>query len=104
MAKNEIRKVIDGLELEPGVEPLTIGVHFRGTDFAAILKTMLKKNHVGIKYYQKAFQFYRDRFPGRQLVFLVVTDDFKLARHTLHSKFQALPNINMSTASSGLLR
>ena len=38
MAKNEIRQVSYGLELEAGVEPVTIGVHFRGTDFAAILK------------------------------------------------------------------
>ena len=86
MAKNEIRQVLDGLELEAGLEPVTIGVHFRGTDFAAILKTFLKKHDVGAKYYQKAFQFIRDQFPGRQLIFLVVTDDLKLARHTLRSK------------------
>ena len=86
MAKNEIRQVLDGLKLEAGLEPVTIGVHFRGTDFAAILKTFLKKHDVGAKYYQKAFQFIRDQFPGRQLIFLVVTDDLKLARHTLRSK------------------
>ena len=83
MAKNEIQQIKAGLNFEPGVEPVTIGVHFRGTDFAAILKTLLRKHHIGIKYYQKAFQFYRDQFPGRQLIFLIVTDDRKLARHNL---------------------
>ncbi len=60
---------------------LLIGVHFRGKDYASILKIENSKELKTRKFYQKAFQFYRQKFSqNHQILFLVVTDDPKLAK------------------------
>ncbi|MFA5886398.1 MAG: hypothetical protein WC863_01315 [Patescibacteria group bacterium] len=50
---------------------LVIGLHFRGTDFAAWnARASLKFN-----YYQKAIEYCLANFPGQKLVFVLFTDD-----------------------------
>ena len=86
MANQRIEKIISGLEIRNREDVVLVGVHFRGTDFAAIMKTTKKRKDVTEKFYQKAFDFYRKKLSGKKLLFLVVSDDPKLAKFILKGK------------------
>ena len=86
MAKQRIDETLSRLEIENRENLLLVGVHFRGTDYAAILKWKEKRKDISSKYYQKAFNFFRQKFDDRKVLFLVVTDDIKLAKFTLNGE------------------
>ena len=83
MAKQRIDEVLSRLKIENLENLVLVGVHFRGTDYAAILKWIEKKADISARFYQKAFNFFKEKFVDKQLLFLVVTDDPKLAKFIL---------------------
>ena len=83
MAKSRISEILTDLKINKNNDFLLIGVHFRGTDFAAIMKTKFRNAKVGSNYYQKAFRFCREKFPDMKIVYLIVTDDPVLAKAIL---------------------
>ena len=83
MAKQRIDEVLSRLKIENLENLVLVGVHFRGTDYAAILKWKEKKADISARFYQKAFNFFKEKFVDKQLLFLVVTDDPKLAKFIL---------------------
>jgi hypothetical protein len=88
MANQRIERIISGLEIQNREDLVLVGVHFRGTDFAAIMKTTKKRQDVTEKFYGKAFHFYRKKFSDKKLLFLVVSDDPKMAKFVLKGKIK----------------
>jgi len=86
MANQRIEKIISGLEIRNREDVVLVGVHFRGTDFAAIMKATKKRPDVTERFYQKAFDFYRKKFSDKKLLFLVVSDEPKMAEYILKGK------------------
>jgi hypothetical protein len=88
MANQRIERIISGLDIQNREDLVLVGVHFRGTDFAAIMKTTKKRQDVTEKFYGKAFDFYRKKFSDKKLLFLVVSDDPKMAKFVLKGKMK----------------
>ncbi len=86
MAKGRIDEILSSLGIATRENLVLIGVHFRGTDYGNILKMKENRNDVTAKFYEKSVQFYRQKFSGKKILFLVVTDDPKLATFILKSK------------------
>jgi hypothetical protein len=83
MANQRIESVISGLDIRNREDVVLVGVHFRGTDFAAIMKSTKNRTDVTEKFYGKAFDFYRKKISDKKLLFLVVSDDPKMAKFYL---------------------
>ncbi len=86
MAKGRIDEIISSLGIATRENLVLIGVHFRGTDYGNILKMKENRNDVTAKFYEKSIHFYRQKFSAKKILFLVVTDDPKLATFILKSK------------------
>ena len=87
LAKKRIDEIASLKRVNEYENLLFVGVHFRGKDYASILKIENFKQLKTRKFYQKAFQFYREKFSeNHRIIFLVVTDDPRLAKAVLKGK------------------
>jgi hypothetical protein len=95
LAKKRINELVINHKTENREENLLlVGVHFRGKDYASILKLQNSKEVKTRKFYAKAFQFFREKFSQNyKILFLVVTDDPTLANTVLKGKH--VENIQM---------
>ncbi|XP_064117864.1 uncharacterized protein LOC135223332 [Macrobrachium nipponense] len=64
-----------------GKDPVVVGVHVRRSDYISYLKRNTGGNVLGPRYFQRAFQWFRDKFG--YVVFLIASDDRKWCKRTL---------------------
>jgi len=85
MASDYVSKILSERGIPSRDDVILVGVHFRGTDYAAILKSVDSKI-ISSKYYNKAFQFIQSKVPAeKKIICLLLTDDPKLAKFVLKS-------------------
>lgn len=65
-------------------DPILIGVHVRRTDYSEFLRDRFNAQLVGPLYFDRAMNYFRNKFPKRAL-FVVVSDDMQWCRHNLQS-------------------
>ncbi len=97
MASESVAKILSQRRITSRDEVTLVGVHFRGTDYAAILKSVDKKK-ISWKYYDKAFKFIQSKVaPNKKIIYLLITDDPKMAMFVLgaKSKFICFIKIDM---------
>jgi hypothetical protein len=91
LAKKRINELVVNHKTKQREENLLlVGVHFRGKDYASILKLQNSKDVRTRKFYAKAFQYFREKFSqDHEILFLVVTDDPTLANIVVKGKHVA---------------
>jgi hypothetical protein len=88
LANNRLAAILADVRNVDPDRLVVVGVHFRGTDFTLILRSTLKKPDPGLRFYKKAFDFFRNKFSGREVVFVAVTDDPATAEAILTREFR----------------
>lgn len=66
-------------------EVVFIGMHIRRTDYVQYSKQVLKKSVLGKTYFLEAVEYYQEEFPGKQVLFLAVSDDMQWVQRKLGS-------------------
>lgn len=95
MASESVAKILTQRGISSRDDVVLVGVHFRGTDYAAILKSVDQKK-ISWKYYDKAFKFIQSKVPSdKKILYLLLTDDPKLALFVLGGQSK-LSSFNIS--------